>query len=126
MTRRPAAPGGDAGSATVLVLGVAMVVVSAVCAMLMLGSAICARHSAQAAADLAALAAAQRIGVDGSSCAAAEAVAAANAVALDACDVRISADGRSGAVDVSVSRPVGTGALAHWAAEARSTAERLA
>lgn len=115
----------DCGSATMVVLGIALVLISGACAILLLGAAICARHSAQAAADLAALAAAQHIGVDDDGCAAAAAIAQANRVRLDSCQVRLDADGRAGAVDIVVSRRVGTGALAQWTASARARAERL-
>lgn len=118
------ASGNEAGSATIMVLGIALVVVSAACAVLMLGAAICARHGAQAAADLAALAAAQHIGVDDGGCAVAADIATANRARLDSCKVRVDADGRTGVVDVEVSRPVGTGALGEWTARARARAER--
>jgi secretion/DNA translocation related TadE-like protein len=121
---RPRVCDGDAGSATIVVLGIALVIVSAACAMVMLAAAICARHSAQAAADLAALAAAQHIGVDDGGCVAAADIAAVNRASLESCEIRLDADGRAGTVDIALSRPVGTGALAQWTARARARAER--
>lgn len=125
---RPGA-GSDRGSATVLVLGIALLIVAATSGSVLLSAAVCARHAAQAAADLAAVAGAQRIGIDGADgavCAAAADSAAANGAALEACSVELAEDGRSGVVAVAVSRPVGTGALAQWTATARARAERMA
>jgi secretion/DNA translocation related TadE-like protein len=114
----------DSGSATILMLGIAAVVLAAGCATAMLAAAISARHSAQAAADLAALAAATHIGIDDGGCAAAERIASRNGAQLDGCVIQIAADGRSGIVEVTVSRPAGTGPLAGLRATARAAAER--
>jgi secretion/DNA translocation related TadE-like protein len=80
------------------------------CALLMLvaaaavvrGVAVLARHRVEAAADLAALAAAQRIGLGPAPCTEAAELARRNAARLGACRVRLAADGRSGEVTVTV------------------------
>ena len=69
-------------------------------------AAVVARHRAESAADLTALAAAGRIGVDDAQCAAAARVAAANGVRLRICTVHLDADGRSGSVLTRVVLPV--------------------
>lgn len=86
MTGRSAAGGSfgrgrryDGGSGTILVLGLIGVGVVLVTFVTALGGAVVARHRAEAAADLAALAAA------GSDCTGAAAVAAANGGTLSAC-----------------------------------------
>ena len=94
--------GAERGSATIWVL--------ACCALVMLvgflgvarTQAVLARHRADAAADLAALAGAGRIGVGGDVCGVASALAAANGAAVGSCAVRLAADGRSGTVRVQV------------------------
>jgi len=89
MNRYRATPGrlhGDAGSATVWVLATGLVVVLAAAALAAVGSATVARHRAQAAADLTALAAAQRA-VEGetAACTRAAEVSALNGARLVAC-----------------------------------------
>jgi secretion/DNA translocation related TadE-like protein len=100
------APEDDAGSATVWVLGGVLLVVGVLTATLVRDAAVLARHRAESAADLAALAAAGRIGTSGPPCAAAETLAGRNRARLVECTVRLAADGRSGTVVVRVSEAV--------------------
>lgn len=100
----------DHGSATLWVIGcIALLLVVAEVATLRT-AAVVARHRAESAADLAALAAAQHIGVDDGPCAAAAQVAVANGARLQRCTVALAADGRSGTVlarvELSVHLPV--------------------
>jgi secretion/DNA translocation related TadE-like protein len=95
-------PACERGSATIWVL--------ACCALVMLlgylgvarTETVLARHRADAAADLAALAAAGRLGVGTDVCDAASELAAANGAAVRSCSVRLAADGRSGTVRIQV------------------------
>ena len=96
---------GDRGSASIwIIVGAVVVLVAAYVAMFRT-TAVLARHKAESAADLAALAAAGGIGVDADSaamCARAAAIAAANGASITSCLPRLGADGRSGTVDVTV------------------------
>ncbi len=68
-------------------------------------TAVVARHRAESAADLAALAAAAAIGVADDSaavCAAAGPIAEANGASLASCTLAINADGRTGSVTIRV------------------------
>lgn len=78
----------DRGSATVWVLALSGVLMSLGAAAVLVGAAVAARHRAEAAADLAALAAAGRA-VTGSAapCAAASSIASVNGAVLEACTV---------------------------------------
>jgi secretion/DNA translocation related TadE-like protein len=92
----------DAGSASIWVLTCcALLVVVATFATLR-AMAVLARHRAEASADLAAVAAAGRIGVDTGSCAAAARIAERNGGRLSACRLDLPPDGRSGTVQVTV------------------------
>lgn len=88
----------DEGAGTVLALGLVAVLCTAVLACAALGAAVVGRHRAATAADLAALAAADRsVGrVDGPPCPAAASVARANGAALTGCVV-----GADGSVTVT-------------------------
>jgi secretion/DNA translocation related TadE-like protein len=66
------------------------------------GSAVLARHRAETAADLAALAAAGQIGVGADVCDAAARVAAANGALLQRCVPQLDPGGREGTVSVEV------------------------
>lgn len=117
--------GRDPGAATVWVAVLLVLVVAA--ALLGVGAttAVTARHAAQLAADLAALAGAGRIGVaDDDACAAARRVAAANGAEVVACDV-LSTGARTGEVRVEVARSARWGGLA-LDATARARAARVA
>ncbi len=112
----PSGPGGDRGSASLLV-------VACLGLLLLLGSAlgvaaamVRAHRSAQAAADLAALAAASAVGRGGPPCATAAEVAAANGARLVSCRL----DGRTALVRVAVAGPHWLGQDADLAAEARA------
>jgi secretion/DNA translocation related TadE-like protein len=114
------ARGADDGSATVLVLGVCLVALALVTAVAGLGSALVARHRAESAADLAALAAADVLvgRADGEVCEAARRIvdAARDAASLVGCRV----DGQVAEVSVAV-RPTGwVGALGSGTARARA------
>jgi secretion/DNA translocation related TadE-like protein len=77
----------DAGFATVAVAGLALVLMAVTGLVASLGAVAVARHRAAAAADLAALAAAQHA-LDGTGCARAASVARAQGAELESCDVQ--------------------------------------
>jgi secretion/DNA translocation related TadE-like protein len=79
---------GDRGSATVWVLALSGVLVALGAAGVLVGSAVVIRHRAEAAADLAALAAAgNAVAGWADPCATASSVAVANGAVLEACSV---------------------------------------
>ncbi|HEY2041038.1 MAG TPA: Rv3654c family TadE-like protein, partial [Jatrophihabitans sp.] len=86
----------DRGSATVLVLGFAAMVVGLGLVGTARTTAILARHRVERAADLTALAAAEQIGRTGDPCLAATRIATANHVSVDRCAVTLDASGRTG------------------------------
>jgi secretion/DNA translocation related TadE-like protein len=92
----------DRGSASIWVLACAVLVVLVGVLASLRASAVLARHRAESAADLAALAAAGRIGVDSEGCAAARSIATDNGAALERCHLVLDPDGRSGTVDVTI------------------------
>ncbi|MFE3874055.1 Rv3654c family TadE-like protein [Kitasatospora sp. NPDC059146] len=106
---RAAAPGrggygADTGSATVWLLALAMLGTTVFAATVAVGTVVAARHRAESAADLAALAAADRLLLDpDGGCARAVGIAAAQGAALVSCAVDRSAD----AVEVVAEVPVG-------------------
>ncbi|MFF7587246.1 Rv3654c family TadE-like protein [Kitasatospora purpeofusca] len=114
----------DTGSATVWLLAGVLIGCVAFTASLSLGVVVGARHRAESAADLAALAAADRLLVDADGgCARARAVAAAQAAAVVSCAADLPAD----AVEVVAEVPV-TGLPVRFAvgpARARSRAGPL-
>jgi secretion/DNA translocation related TadE-like protein len=89
-------------------------------------SAVLARHRAESAADLAALAAAGRIGFAGDVCAAAAPIARANGGVLVRCRPTIAPDGRSGVVDVVVGVAVDLPGTGERTTTASARAGRLA
>ena len=107
MTGRTRGLEGDRGGATVLVLAIGLVTVLVAIASAAVGSAIVARHRAQTAADLAALAGALD-SLDGVevACARAREIAARNGGHLIACDL----DGLDVVVTVEA-RPTGLAAM---------------
>jgi secretion/DNA translocation related TadE-like protein len=110
----------DAGSATVLVLGVCAVALALVTAVSALGAALAARHRAESAADLAALAAADVLAgrADGAACAAARRLVDAVGDRASLVDCRV--DGMVAEVRVAV-RPTGwVAALGTGTARARA------
>jgi secretion/DNA translocation related TadE-like protein len=104
---------GDRGSASVWVLAIGLVVLVAAQAFAVVGSAMVARHRAQAAADLAALAAAMKV-LEGESvaCARAAEVSAHNGASLVAC--------RLDGLDVIVTVEVAAAGSVRWGAAQRS------
>ncbi len=106
---RPRARRADRGAATIWVLCGALLIMGLALVVLSRGEVVLARHRAESAADLGALAAAGGIGVDGSTgqlCARAQRVVHANGLHLDKCTVHVAADGRTGTVAVRVSKRV--------------------
>jgi secretion/DNA translocation related TadE-like protein len=109
---------GERGSASVWVVALATVLGVVGAAVVLVGVATVARHRATAAADLAALAAAQRaVTGDPDPCGTARRLAAANTAALTGC--RADADG---VVEVTVAVPVRLGRLGLHEATARARA----
>ncbi|MFH9354425.1 Rv3654c family TadE-like protein [Kitasatospora sp. NPDC017646] len=96
--------GADAGSATVWLLALAMLGTGVFAATIAVGAVVAARHRAESAADLAALAAADRLLLDpDGGCGRAAGIAATQGAALASCAVDRSAD----AVEVVAEVPVG-------------------
>lgn len=95
-TARAAATGGygpDAGSATVWLLALAMLGTAVFAATITVAAAVAARHRAESAADLAALAAADRLLLDqDGGCGRAVGIASAQGAAVVSCTVDRSAD----------------------------------
>jgi secretion/DNA translocation related TadE-like protein len=115
MTARPT---GDHGSATVWVIALSTVLAVVGAAVVLVGAATVARHRAEAAADLAALAAAGRAAAgEPGACGLAAEVARADAATLISCSV-----GGDAVVELRVSSPVHLGRLGSWAASARARA----
>ena len=100
-------PGRDRGSAVIWVLACGAVLMVFAIAIAARTCAVFARHRAEVAADLAALAAAGRIGVGGDPCASAAAIAARNRARLASCAVALDPGGRSGTVRIQVVEHVG-------------------
>jgi secretion/DNA translocation related TadE-like protein len=98
--------GGERGSASIWLLAACLLVVVVGVVTTARGLAVLARHRAESAADLAALAAAGQIGVSPRECPAASRVAALDGARLVRCRVALGPDGRSGTVDVVVSETV--------------------
>lgn len=88
----------DLGSATVLVVALACVAIVLASALAGLGAAVAARHRAEAAADLAALAGAQALQSGEPACPVAEEIAAANGAVEVTCTI----EGREVVVGVAV------------------------
>lgn len=95
-------PRGERGSATIWLLACCTVMVLVAGAASLRGVAVLARHRAEAGADLAALAAAGRIGTGAPPCASAAAIARDDGVRLLSCRLRLDPAGRSGTVTVRV------------------------
>lgn len=97
---------GDRGSTSIWVLTASVLLLFVAVVGSVRAAAVVIRHRAESAADLAALAGAGRIGVDGDSCAAARSVAAANGARLVACRTDLAPDQRSGTVVTRVTLEV--------------------
>jgi len=113
----------DEGAGTVLVLGIAGALVLLAAATGVLGDAALARHRAEAAADLAALAAADVLlgrttGPDGSPCAAAARIAAVNGADITRCSPEAAT--ATVVVEVSVTPRGPAAGLGHARAAARA------
>lgn len=115
----------DRGSASIWVLACSLAVLAFGYAVTTIGLAVLGRHRADAAADLAALAAAGRIGVGGDPCAAARVIAAANHATLTGCATSLDPPGRSGTVTVRVRVPAHLPLVGATATTATSRAGRL-
>nr|BFD92081.1 hypothetical protein KitaXyl93_34410 [Kitasatospora sp. Xyl93] len=95
--------GPDAGSATVWLVALAMLGTAVFAATIAVGSAVAARHRAESAADLAALAAADRLLLDpDGGCARAAELAAVQGAGLVSCAVDRSADAVEVVAEVGV------------------------
>lgn len=100
MTRRARS---DSGSATVWLLACGALLLTLAVITGVRSTAVLARHRAESAADLAALAGAGQIGINQSGiCPAARRIAGASRAVMRACDVSLDASGRSGTVRVRV------------------------
>lgn len=87
--------------------------------------AVLARHRAESAADLAALAAAGRIGLGTDGCAVAARLALRDGVVLRSCQLALAADGRSGTVAVRVALAVRLPLVGSRTVDASARAGRL-
>ena len=116
---------GDRGAASVWVLACCalLLVVAGVATIRSL--AVLARHRVESAADLAALAAAGRIGVGADECAAAGVIARANGARVSSCRVTLDAGKRSGSVVVRVRSDVGLPVVGTRSVTASARAGRL-
>ncbi|GAB2483923.1 flp pilus-assembly TadE/G-like family protein [Jatrophihabitans fulvus] len=92
----------EQGSASVWVVAACSLVMLVATASAVRSGAVLARHRAEAAADLGALAGATRIGLGGAPCDAARVVVTRNGARLTGCRVRLAADTRSGTVVLTV------------------------
>lgn len=120
--------GADRGSATIWVLCGALTVLALGLVVLSRSEIVLARHRVEAAADLAALAAASRIGVDASTsamCARAQEVARSNGAGLDSCQVQLGPGGRTGTVTVRVSAPLHVAVIGSARVRSSARAGRL-
>jgi secretion/DNA translocation related TadE-like protein len=118
----------ERGSASIWVLTGGVLVLSIALVVMVRTTAVLARHRAEAAADLSALAAAAGIGVDASSsviCARALRIARVNGADLRDCQVRADPSGRSGEVRVRVSLTVRLAGIGTRTVNASARAGRL-
>jgi secretion/DNA translocation related TadE-like protein len=118
----------DRGSATIWVLTCSTLVLLLALAVAIRAAAALARHEAETAADLAALAAASRIGYVGDAagiCAAAEAIVKANGGLLLACSAALQPNGLTGTVSVRAAVSARLPVVGHVRASASARAARL-
>jgi secretion/DNA translocation related TadE-like protein len=118
----------EKGSASIWVLTAAALLMVIAYAVVLRGVAVLARHRAEAAADLAALAGADQVGRDGgvsAICGAAARIASDNRATVVACRSQLAADGRSGAVVVQIAMPVRLPVLGARRVTATARAARL-
>lgn len=116
---------GERGSATLWLISGCLLLFLAGSVVTLRASAVLARHRAETAADLAALAAATRIGTGTDPCAAARRIATANGASLLACRAVLAADGRTGTVDVRAQVTMRLPALGSRQASATARAGRF-
>lgn len=116
---------GDRGSAAIWVLACCALLVVVASVATLRGLAVLGRHRAESSADLAALAAAERIGFGDDPCAAARKIAGRNGAALRSCTVDLAPDARSGTVVVSVQVRVDVPVVGHKVVVASARAGRL-
>ncbi len=116
----------DRGAAAVWVLACAALLMTFAVLTSVRSLAVLARHRAESAADLAALAAAGQIGIDETGiCPAAGKAAEANRAVLRSCAAEIAPSGRSGAVRVRVSLSFELPLLGERSATATARAGRI-
>lgn len=96
-------PDHDRGSASIWVVACCALLLAVAFANTLRTAAVVARHRAESAADLAALAAAGQIGVSQGVCRAAARIAAANGATVQRCVPSLAPGGRSGTVVVRLS-----------------------
>ena len=96
----------ERGSASIWVVACCALLLAITFASTMRTAAVVARHRAESAADLAALAAAGQIGVSHGICPAAVRIAAANGASVQRCAPSLAPGGRSGTVTVWLSMRV--------------------
>lgn len=101
--RRASVARRDTGSASMWVLACAALLLVVASVATIRAAAVVARHRAESAADLAALAGAGQIGVSDRLCVDAATTASRNGARLRSCRPALAADGRSGSVAVRVS-----------------------
>ncbi len=107
---------GERGSATLFLVACLAVLLLVGCALGVVAAMVRAHRAAQAAADLAALAAASAVGRGGDPCAAGGSIAVANGARLTSCRIL----GADATVRVEVAGPHWLGQLADLGAEARA------
>lgn len=128
MSGRQAAPDrgdSDGGSASVWVLACCALLLVIAGVVLVRTLAVLARHRVESAADLAALAAAGRIGVGADECTTAAVIARDNAARVTSCRVSLDEGGRSGSVTVRVRADVHLPVVGARAVSASARAGRL-
>jgi secretion/DNA translocation related TadE-like protein len=116
----------ERGSATIWLLGFSALVLAISCVAVLQTLAVLARHRADAVADLAALAGAQRIGLGTDPCAAARRVAGENSATLTACSTSLDPAGRTGTIAIRLHSEVSLPLVGHRWVTARARAGRLA
>lgn len=117
----------DCGSASLWVLTGGLLVLTVALFIGLRSTAVVARHRAEMAADLAALAAAQGIGIDASTtqmCRRGARIADDNGARLQKCTVRLEPSARSGSVQVVATVAVHIAGLGTEQAVARAEARR--
>jgi secretion/DNA translocation related TadE-like protein len=114
----------DRGSASIWVLACAVLLLTVTEITMLRSDAVLARHQAESAADLAALAGAGQIGVSDRICASAAGVAHRNGAELRRCVSTVAANGRSGQVVVEITGTVRFPLIGARTVSATARAER--